>query len=285
MSSCGLVRRRRRPARAVRPRARGLGPQRADQRRGLLGRDGRRSGERRADLHVHLDRPARAARRRRARARHVRGVRRHPRDAEQPDRGDGAARLPRLELDARAADVPIVNLPGCPVQPDNITETLLLLALHLAGHGSRARARRAGPSAADLRPDRPRALRPRRASPSRASSRGRPRTIGRCLVKLGCKGPGGQVQRARSAAGSTVSAAARTSAASAWRARCPASPTSSCRSWTPNPLGTLHARAVRFTYGPFVRRLRQSAIRLHYDREPSWRAPGDALRTGYQPRW
>jgi hydrogenase small subunit len=29
--------------------------------------------------------------------------------------------------------VPIVNLPGCPVQPDNITETLLHLALHVAG--------------------------------------------------------------------------------------------------------------------------------------------------------
>src|SRR5690242_3258131 len=29
--------------------------------------------------------------------------------------------------------IPIVNLPGCPVQPDNITETLLHLALHVAG--------------------------------------------------------------------------------------------------------------------------------------------------------
>ena len=29
--------------------------------------------------------------------------------------------------------VPIVNLPGCPAQPDNITETLLHLALHVAG--------------------------------------------------------------------------------------------------------------------------------------------------------
>src|SRR6202020_1843158 len=29
--------------------------------------------------------------------------------------------------------IPIVNLPGCPVQPDNITETLLHLALHLVG--------------------------------------------------------------------------------------------------------------------------------------------------------
>ena len=50
--------------------------------------------------------------------------------------------------------VPIVNLPGCPVQPDNITETLLYLVLHIARHGPRARARRAGPAPADLRPHR-----------------------------------------------------------------------------------------------------------------------------------
>ena len=29
--------------------------------------------------------------------------------------------------------LPVVNLPGCPAQPDNITETLLLLLLHLTG--------------------------------------------------------------------------------------------------------------------------------------------------------
>src|ERR1700733_3441464 len=33
-------------------------------------------------------------------------------------------------------DIPIVNLPGCPVQPDNITETLLALALSVAGAGA-----------------------------------------------------------------------------------------------------------------------------------------------------
>src|SRR5262249_26523361 len=52
-----------------------------------------------------------------------------------------------------------------------------------------------------------------------------------------------------------------------------------------NPLGALHARAVRFTYGPLVRRLRHSAIKHHYDREPSWRAPSGELASGYKPRW
>ena len=32
-----------------------------------------------------------------------------------------------------AGGLPIVNVPGCPVQPDNITETLLYLVLQLAG--------------------------------------------------------------------------------------------------------------------------------------------------------
>ena len=31
------------------------------------------------------------------------------------------------------AGLPIVCIPGCPAQPDNMTETLLYLALHLAG--------------------------------------------------------------------------------------------------------------------------------------------------------
>ena len=82
--------------------------------------------------------------------------------------------------------IPVVNLPGCPVQPDNITETLLCLVLHLAGLGP----------------------------PLELDEQGRPvsifgRTVhegcnragfadgqfskghgdGRCLVKLGCSGP------------------------------------------------------------------------------------------------
>src|SRR5436190_22141745 len=32
-----------------------------------------------------------------------------------------------------SAGLPVVNIPGCPAQPDNMTECLLYLALHLAG--------------------------------------------------------------------------------------------------------------------------------------------------------
>ena len=52
-----------------------------------------------------------------------------------------------------------------------------------------------------------------------------------------------------------------------------------------NPLGLLAARGARLTYGPLLRRLRRHAIRSNFDREPSWRAPGGELTSGYQPRW
>ena len=58
--------------------------------------------------------------------------------------------------------VPIVNLPGCPVQPDNITETLLCLVLQMAAIGPALELDEQGRPRADLRPHRARELRPRR---------------------------------------------------------------------------------------------------------------------------
>ena len=84
--------------------------------------------------------------------------------------------------------IPIVNLPGCPVQPNNVTETLLALILQLGGLAANDRPRRPGPPALAVRPHRPRDLRPgglRRAGPVRRHARRRRC----CLVKLGCKGP------------------------------------------------------------------------------------------------
>ena len=86
------------------------------------------------------------------------------------------------------AGLPIVCIPGCPAQPDNMTETLLYLALHLAG---------LAPA-----PELDEALRPKwlfgrtvRESCNRAgfAEQGEFATEygsdHRCLVKLGCKGP------------------------------------------------------------------------------------------------
>ena len=60
----GLVRRRGRQARPVRAHPRGLDPQREDQRRRLLDRHGREPGQRAADHHQRVDRPAGSRRRR-----------------------------------------------------------------------------------------------------------------------------------------------------------------------------------------------------------------------------
>ena len=86
------------------------------------------------------------------------------------------------------AGLPIVCIPGCPAQPDNMTEMLLYLALHLAG---------LAPA-----PELDEALRPKwlfgrtvRESCNRAgfAEEGDYATQygsdHRCMVKLGCKGP------------------------------------------------------------------------------------------------
>ena len=68
----------------------------------------------------------------RGRDRHVRDLRRHPRDGRQPDRVMGLADY--LGWDFRSAGgLPIVNVPGCPVQPENFMETLVWLLYQAAG--------------------------------------------------------------------------------------------------------------------------------------------------------
>ena len=59
------------------------------------------------------------------------------------------------------AGLPIVNVPGCPVQPDNFMETLAVPALPGRGAGPDDPARRAAQAQVALRQDRPRRLRPR----------------------------------------------------------------------------------------------------------------------------
>ena len=87
-------------ARPVRPDHRGLDRQREDQRRGPL--DGLRRATRDTGQPITtnewVDRLAQQGGRGR-RDRHLRDLRRHPGDEEQPDRRDGPARLPRLELE------------------------------------------------------------------------------------------------------------------------------------------------------------------------------------------
>ena len=140
----GVVRRRGRQARPVRADRRGLARQREDQRRRPLDGLRRQPHDRPADHHERVGRPARAEGRGRRRDRDVRHLRRHPRDEEQPDRRDGRARLPRLELEVegRHPDRQHPRLPGPAGQHDRDADAPRLRA---RGDGTGARARRGRP--------------------------------------------------------------------------------------------------------------------------------------------
>jgi hydrogenase small subunit len=155
--------------------------------------------------------------------------------------------------------IPLVNLPGCPVQPDNITQTLLQLLLRVAGatpeleldeHGRPAwlfsRTVQEGCGRAGFAEQAEFAQTP-------ADARG-------CLVKLGCKGPvvkcnvpvrgwmegiGGCPNVGGICIGCTM----------------PGFPDRFTPFMDPNPLGALAARGARFTYGPLMRAMRRRAIR------------------------
>ena len=85
-----------RRARSVRPGRRGLHPERAAARRGLLVRLRQQPGHRTADDHQRVAGPAGAEGHRHRCGRHLRHLRRHPRHGRQPDRRDGRAGLPGL---------------------------------------------------------------------------------------------------------------------------------------------------------------------------------------------
>jgi hydrogenase small subunit len=167
--------------------------------------------------------------------------------------------------------LPIVCLPGCPAQPDNMTSILLELVMFAGG---------VGPA-----PDLDDRLRPARLF-SRATREGCTRagfteqgqfakTYGndpRCLVKLGCKGPaalcnvpargwingiGGCPNAGGICIGCTM----------------PGFPDKFMPFMDPDPWGNAAANFQRFTYGPLFRHFRRRNLILKFDQEPTWRAP------------
>ncbi len=141
----------------------------------------------------------------------------------------------------RKAGMPIVNVPGCPVQPDNFMETLLYLLYQAAGHGADDPAGRAAAADVAVRQDRARGLRPGgllRAGRLRQRVR-----LAQVPGEARLLGAGRELQRAQARLDATASAAARTSAASASAAPCRASRTSSCRSWTSRRASSVSAAA------------------------------------------
>lgn len=181
------------------------------------------------------------------------------------------------------AGIPIINLPGCPVQPDNATETLLALLLSLADM--------APPIDLDEQ-GRPRWLFERTVHET--CNRAGSAELGqladafgadeRCLVKLGCSGP---VVKCNVPVRGWVNG----------RGGCP-NVGGICIGCTsagfpdrflpfvePDRLGLLAAQSARFTYGPVLRYFRERAMRRKYEVEPEWRARVPELQTGYERRW
>ena len=179
--------------------------------------------------------------------------------------------------------IPIVNLPGFPVQPNNITETLLALVLQLGALAPMIDLDDQG---------RPRWLFDQtvhetcnRAGYAEAGAFAD--TLGddeRCLVKLGCKGP---VVKCNVPTRGWVNGIGGCPNVGGICIGCtaPGFPDRFMPFADPDRLGMAAARAARFTYGPLLRYFRDRRMRTAYEREPDWRRPATELLTGHERRW
>ncbi len=175
--------------------------------------------------------------------------------------------------------VPLVNLPGCPVQPDNITATLLQLVLHLLGMGPALELDEQGrPTAIFGRTVHQLCNRAGLAEGGQFSAR---HGDGRCLVKLGCSGPvarcnvpirgwAGGVGGCPNVGGICIACTM------------PGFPDKYMPFVEADAAARVYARTARFARGPFVAYLRERRIRHTFDVEPGWRRRGAELRSGYR---
>jgi hydrogenase small subunit len=181
------------------------------------------------------------------------------------------------------AGIPIVNIPGCPAQPDNTTETLLYLVLQLGGLAPMI----------DLDDQlRPRWLFERTVHESCnrsafyehgdfATEYG---SDHRCLVKLGCKGPvvkcNVPLRGWQSGIGGCPNVGGICMACTM-----PGFPDKFMPFMQEDQNARLSSNMARFSYGPVLRYFRNRSIKTKYDKEPEWRKPGSSLASGYTPRW
>jgi hydrogenase small subunit len=174
--------------------------------------------------------------------------------------------------------VPIVNVPGCPAQPDNITETLLRLVLHLTDLGP----------ALDLdEQGRPAWIFGRtvhescdRAGLAEHGQFSTGHGDGRCLVKLGCKGP---VVKCNVPVRGWVNGVGGCPNVGGICMACtmPGFPDKYMPFVEPDTAARLYAKTARLAHGPLVKYLRDRRIRRSFDREPHWRRRGAELTSGY----
>jgi hydrogenase small subunit len=176
--------------------------------------------------------------------------------------------------------LPIINLPGCPVQPDNITETLLCVVLALAEMGPPLELDDQG---------RPRRIFERtvhetcnRAGMAEQGQFATGHDTGRCLVKLGCKGPvvkcNVPIRGWTNGIGGCPNVGGICMACTM-----PGFPDKYMPFVEPDTAARIYARTARLAHGPLVRYLRERRIRKTFDVEPAWRRRGSELTSGYQP--
>ena len=175
--------------------------------------------------------------------------------------------------------VPIVCLPGCPTQPDNLTDVLLYMVLHVTG-------RAPAPKLDDQ-------LRPTwlfgyttREGCSRAgfTEQGKFATEygadRRCLVKLGCKGP---VAKCNVPTRGWVNGVGGCPNVGGICIGCtmPGFPDKYMPFVEPDRWGNASANVQRYIYGPVFSYFRERNLAKHFDREPDWRHPRPELTSGY----
>jgi len=173
---------------------------------------------------------------------------------------------------------PVINLPGCPVQPDNITETLLYMALNIAGM--------APPVELDVtgRPVRMFGTtvheRCDRAGMAEHGQFADEDSAGQCLVKLGCKGP---VVKCNVPVRGWVNGIGGCPNVGGICMACtmPGFPDKYMPFAEPDAAAKLYAKTARIAHGPLFRYLRERKIRRDLDVEPAWRRPGPELTSGY----
>lgn len=176
---------------------------------------------------------------------------------------------------------PIVCIPGCPSQPDNLTETLLYLLLMLGGM--------APPIDLDE------ALRPRwlfkrtvhegcnRAAFYEHGDFAKDYGSHKCLIKLGCKGP---VVKCNVAIRGWVAGRGGCPNVGGICIGCtmPGFPDRFLPFMDTPTVVKLSLVLPRFTYGPVLNMLRNQALKRN-SKEPPWRRQSDELISGYQPPW
>jgi hydrogenase small subunit len=172
--------------------------------------------------------------------------------------------------------LPIVCLPGCPAQPDNMTSILFELTLFIGG---------IGPAPELDEQLRPKALFARtvRESCNRAGFTEQglfATTYGndpRCLVKLGCKGPAAKCNVPQRGWINGVGGCPNVGGICIG-CTMPGFPDKFMPFMKPDPWGNAAANVQRFTYGPLFRHFRKRNLMLKFEREPDWRRPDTQLR-------